>query len=69
MFYDLIKDQIMILLRIQILLLNIIFYRNHYDIIFLLFILTFKIFVIRNIEIIYFKVIEINKMYSFINNY
>lgn len=69
MFYDLIKDQIMILLRIQILLLNIIFYRNHYDIIFLLFILTFKIFVIRNIEIIYFKVIEINKTYSFINNY
>lgn len=69
MFYDLIKDQIMILLRIQILLLNIIFCRNHYDIIFLLFILTFKIFVIRNIEIIYFKVIEINKTYSFINNY
>lgn len=51
------------------LLLNIMFYRNHYDIIFLLFILTLKIWIIRNVEITYFKVIEINKMYPFINNY
>lgn len=50
-------------------LLNIMFSRNHYDIIFLLFILTLKIWIIRNVEITYFKVIEINRMYPFINNY